>query len=36
MITAFDFEKFLNCPELLTAEEVTKEIIQEEILDENN
>jgi len=34
MITAFEFEKLLKCPERLTAEEVIREINKEEILDE--
>lgn len=33
MINAFEFEKLLKCPELLTAQEVTRVIIEEEILD---
>ena len=34
MINAFEFERYLKCPERLTAEEVTRVIIVEEILDE--
>jgi len=35
MITAYDFEMLSECPEILTAREVIREIIIEEILDEN-